>query len=77
MPRYNGREGGDATLHIESEDYDLKKVDIYVFSMLIYDLFAGDKPWMRILDYSAADLSEKWCVDIKTQALAAKDPNRS
>jgi serine/threonine protein kinase len=45
----------------ESEDCDLNltKVDIYAFGMMIYKLFAGDKPWMRVFGYGAADPSKK------------------
>jgi len=42
--------------------------------MMIYELFAGDKPWMRLFDYSASDPSKKLRDDIKTQVLAAKRP---
>ena len=58
----------------ESEDCDLTKVDVYAFGMMIYELFAGDKPWMRLFDYRASDPSKKWHDDIKTQVLAAKRP---
>ena len=58
----------------ESEDCDLTKVDVYAFGMMIYELFAGDKPWMRLFDYGAADPSNKWRDDIKAQVLAAKRP---
>ena len=58
----------------ESEDCDLTKVDVYAFGMMIYELFVGDKPWMRLFDYSAPDPSKKWRDDIKAQVLAAKRP---
>ena len=58
----------------ESNDCDLTKVDVYAFGMMIYELFAGDRPWMRVFDYGADDPSEKWRDDIKAQVLAAKRP---
>ena len=49
----------------QSEDCDLTKVDSYAFGMMIYELFVGDRPWIRLYNHEATSPADKWRADIK------------
>lgn len=52
----------------------MTKIDTYAFGMMIYELLVGDKPWIRLYDFSADNPSDKWFTSIKDKVMDAKRP---
>jgi serine/threonine protein kinase len=66
----------------QSKNCDLSKVDIYAFSMLIWELLAAQLPWSRLYVLGDRDNNininnndNKWHIDIKTKVLLSQRPD--